>query len=57
MAPTKGWMVMLDGTDGVRIVSNVVGVPDAGIRIGMPVIVTWEEGPGGFILPRFEPAG
>lgn len=40
----------------VRLVSNLVGVPNEDIRIGMPVEVVWEEPRPGVVLPRFRPA-
>lgn len=40
----------------VKLVSNLVGVADADIRIGMAVEVCWEEPKPGVVIPRFRPA-
>jgi uncharacterized OB-fold protein len=42
--------------EGLRFVSNVVGLADRDIRIGMPVTVCFDDMDGGWSLPRFEPA-
>lgn len=52
----------VDLEEGVRMVSNVVGVPNEALRIGMALEVVFEEagppdGGGGVRIPRFRPAG
>lgn len=49
-------VVMLDGADDVRLVSNLVDTAPGDIRIGMPVSVHWEELENGAVLPRFRRA-
>ena len=46
-------VVLLDGADDVRIVSNVVDVSPDDICIGMPVELIWETQTDGSVLPRF----
>jgi uncharacterized OB-fold protein len=41
--------------EGPRLSTNVVGVRNEDIRIGMPVTVTFEEVGGGVLLPKFHP--
>lgn len=41
--------------EGVRIVSNVVGVAVAGMRTGLPVEVCFEPTVGGHAVPVFRP--
>ncbi|HEY1737350.1 MAG TPA: OB-fold domain-containing protein, partial [Acidimicrobiia bacterium] len=52
--PVLAALVELD--EGVRIVSNVVDVDPADIRIGMRVEVTFESTVGGSVVPVFRPA-
>ena len=47
--------VELDGTDGVRIVSNVVDVDPAEVQVGMAVEVFFEEMSDELKVPRFRP--
>jgi uncharacterized OB-fold protein len=44
-----------DGAQGVRLVSNVVGVDPGQVRIGLPVTVVWEDMGPELSLPRFRP--
>ena len=46
-------IVLLDGADDVRLISNVVDVPPEGMTIGLRVKVAWEEALEGCFLPRF----
>jgi uncharacterized protein len=39
--------------EGPKITSSVVDCPPAAIRIGMPVVVTFEEIAPGVVLPKF----
>lgn len=47
--------IELDGTDGVRIVSNVVDVDPAEVQVGMAVEVFFEEMSDELKVPRFRP--
>ncbi len=47
--------IELDGTDGLRVVSNVVGVEPSEVRIGMPVEVFFEHMSDELVVPRFKP--
>ena len=46
----------LDGAEGARMVSNLIGIDPADITIGMPVEVVWEDMGPELALPRFLPA-
>ncbi len=46
-------VVMLDDTDDIRIISNVIDVAPADMKIGMPVKLVWEPFAGGGYAPRF----
>jgi uncharacterized OB-fold protein len=46
-------VVMLDGADTVRLVSNVVDVPPEQMAIGLRVQLAWEDAAEGRVLPRF----
>ena len=48
-------VVLLDGVDDVRLVSNLVDVAPDDVVIGMPVALVWDETPHG-PLPRFRRA-
>jgi uncharacterized OB-fold protein len=48
--------VDLDGGGGARLVSNLVDVDPAGIRVGMRVEVVWEDMGPELSLPRFTSA-
>jgi len=48
-------VVELDGGDGARMVSNVVGVDPAEVTVGMGVEVAWEDMGPELALPRFRP--
>ena len=43
--------------EGVRMMSNVVGVPADDVHVGMAVSVTWEPLDDGRYLPVFQPTG
>jgi uncharacterized OB-fold protein len=49
-------VVLVRLEEGVRFISNVVGVPNGDIRIGMPVQVTFDDVSDGYAIPRFIPA-
>jgi uncharacterized protein len=46
-------VVAVDLPEGVRMVSNLVDVDPAAVRIGMPVDVVWEDMGPELSLPRF----
>ncbi len=47
---------LIELDEGVRMVSNVVGIPNEKIEIGMPVQVFFEDIDEEFALPKFKPA-
>lgn len=53
MAPYVVALIDLD--EGVRMLSNVVGIAPEDVTIGLPVQVTWEPLEDGRNLPQFEP--
>ncbi len=48
-------IVLVELEEGTRIVSNLVGVAHADVRIGMPVTLEFAEVEPGRLLPRFRP--
>jgi 3-oxo-4,17-pregnadiene-20-carboxyl-CoA hydratase alpha subunit len=54
--PTVIAVIALEGAGGVRLISNLVGVDPAQIRIGMPVEVVWEDMSADLAVPRFRPS-
>ena len=46
-------LVEFDGLDSLRIVSNVIDAEPHELVIGQEVVLAWEEGPQGQLLPRF----
>lgn len=46
-------VVLVRLEEGVRFISNLVGVSNDDIRIGMPVQVTFEDVDRGYAIPRF----
>ena len=48
-------VALVDLPEGVRMLTNVVGVPATDVTVGMPVKVTWEALDDGRHLPLFEP--
>jgi uncharacterized OB-fold protein len=46
----------VDLAEGVRMVSNVVGIDNKDLRIGMPVQAVFEEHGTGVFIPKFRPA-
>ncbi len=47
--------VLLDGTDDIRLVTQIVGIEPEDVEIGMPVEVVWEEVDDDTTLPLFRP--
>jgi uncharacterized OB-fold protein len=46
---------LIDLDEGVRVVSNLVGVDKDDIRIGMPVQVEFADAKDGWVVPVFRP--
>ena len=46
---------LIDLDEGIRLVSNVVGIAPEEVRIGMPVDVSFESTEGGSAVPVFRP--
>jgi uncharacterized OB-fold protein len=42
--------------EGVQILTNIVGCAPEDVRIGMPVVVTFEDAAAEVSIPRFRPA-
>src|SRR5207249_3620489 len=47
----------VDLEEGLRIMTNIVGCSNAGLQIGMPLEVTFEDITDEVTLPKFKPAG
>jgi uncharacterized OB-fold protein len=47
---------MVDLTEGVRIITNVVDLSEEDLRIGLPLVVTFEQISDELALPKFRPA-
>nr|WP_281394898.1 OB-fold domain-containing protein [Xanthobacter tagetidis] len=56
VVPYNVSVVLLDGTDDIRIVSNVIDAEPDEIAIGMRVALAWDEVADGQVLPRFRRA-
>jgi len=48
-------VIALEGSGGLRIISNLVGVEPDSVAIGMPVELVWEDMGPGLAIPRFCP--
>lgn len=48
-------LVELEEQPGLRLVSNLVGVADADVRVGLPVAVRFEDAGNGVHVPLFGP--
>jgi uncharacterized OB-fold protein len=46
-------VVEFDDAPGARLISNVVDLDPAELRVGMPLELVWEEPRPGVVLPRF----
>ena len=53
--PTVIAVIALEGAGGVRMISNLVGVDPAAVRIGLPVELVWEDMSADLAIPRFRP--
>lgn len=49
-------VAMVDLAEGVRIITNVVGVPDGELQIGAALVVTFDRISDQVALPKFRPA-
>jgi uncharacterized OB-fold protein len=49
-------VALVDLTEGVRMMTNVVGCPPDMVTVGMPVALAWEPMSDGRHLPVFRPA-
>jgi uncharacterized protein len=49
-------VALVELSEGVRMMSNVIGCSPDDVSVGMPVIVTWEPLTDWRHLPQFEPA-
>ncbi len=48
-------VVALEGSGGVRMMSNIVGIEPDQVEIGMPVELVWEDMSKDLAVPRFRP--
>ncbi len=48
-------IVALEGSGGIRMMTNVVGIAADQVRVGMPVEVVWEDMSKDLAIPRFRP--
>jgi uncharacterized OB-fold protein len=48
-------LIELDGTNGCRLVGNLLQVDPADVEVGMRVRVVWDDAPTGVTVPRFVP--
>jgi uncharacterized OB-fold protein len=56
-APSVPYNVaQIDLVEGVRMTSNIVGIGNDALRIGMPVEVVFEAADGDVRIPKFQPA-
>ncbi len=49
-------MAVVELAEGPRMTTNIVGVPNDRIRVGMPVEVVFEDLSPEISLPKFRPA-
>ena len=54
--PTLIAVIALEGSGGLRLISNLVGVAPADVQIGMPVELVWEDMSADLAIPRFRPS-
>lgn len=55
--PTLIAVIALEGSGGLRMLSNVVGADPEDLEIGAPVELVWEDMSDELALPRFRLAG
>jgi uncharacterized OB-fold protein len=49
-------VALVELEEGVRMVANIVSVPAADVRIGMPLRAVFEPRGDGLVVPQFAPA-
>jgi uncharacterized OB-fold protein len=49
-------VIALEGSGGLRMISNLVEVDPDAVEIGMPVELVWEDMSDELAIPRFRPA-
>ena len=49
-------LAVVELTEGVRLMTNIIGCPPDQVRIGMPVEVVFEDVTPEITLPKFRPA-
>jgi uncharacterized OB-fold protein len=49
-------VIALEGSGGLRMISNIVAADPAQLQIGMPVELVWEDMSADLAIPRFRPA-
>lgn len=54
--PTVIAVIALEGSGGLRMISNLVGADPEAVRIGLPVELVWEDMSDDLAIPRFRPA-
>jgi hypothetical protein len=50
-------IAIIDLQEGLRMLSNVIGIPPDQVRVGMPVEVVFEQVTEEVTLPKFRPLG
>lgn len=48
-------VISLEGSGGVRMISNIVDVDPEALSVGMPLEVAWEDMSDDLAIPRFRP--
>ena len=56
LVPYNVVVIALDDAPGARLISNLVGIANEAIAVGMAVELEWDERAPGLLLPRFRPA-
>jgi uncharacterized OB-fold protein len=49
-------LAVVELEEGPRLNTNVVGIANAELQVGLPLMVTFEEAGDGVVLPKFTPA-
>jgi uncharacterized OB-fold protein len=48
-------VISLEGSGGLRMISNIVGIDPEAVEIAMPVELVWEDMSESLAIPRFRP--
>ena len=48
-------VISLEGSGGLRMISNIVGIDPEAVEIAMPVELVWEDMSETLAIPRFRP--